>query len=166
MRERVMGGMEIDVCVCAARGPLCNDMQYIPSHKVRDTAGSSSHHIVRSCIGVRVEHWWMWSITSMQSMHLLRSCHIGETCSRLFPSPAEVISPAGDSRTLRDTFTSITSLIPLAFKHPQKDIISMFARSVARSSRTLTRGFASSARAERKVAVLGAAGEFRRRGQR
>lgn len=34
----------------------------------------------------------------------------------------------------------------------------MLSRSVARSSSILARGFASSARAERKVAVLGAAG--------
>ena len=44
----------------------------------------------------------------------------------------------------------------LYFIHTQ--IEKMFARSVTRSTGLLARGFASSARAERKVAVLGAAG--------
>lgn len=35
----------------------------------------------------------------------------------------------------------------------------MFSRSAAQSTRVIARGFASSARAERKVAVLGAAGQ-------
>lgn len=69
-------------------------------------------------------------------------------------------SPSGRklSRLLYNyTTPSLTFSNPLILN---KKIIEMFSKSVVRSSRVLARGFASSARAERNVAVLGAAGMF------
>lgn len=72
------------------------------------------------------------------------------------PHSLNSLRRSGSGRTypFQPNFTLFSYICTRKKKTP----IKMFSKSVIKSSRVLARGFASSARAERKVAVLGAAG--------